>query len=427
MGKLFLMISILALTEYATGDSSAKGRAEETLRKNLLESYDKSARPSGKTVINISSISILNFELHETDHSVDLHTFFAYTWMDTRLKWNTEVNMNLGQIGMDPDTVWKPDLTVYNAAAGQKTLIQSQLPLLLFADGKVLFIPAYHFHFSCVMDLTYWPHDTHNCSLKLGSWIHDGHLFDMSVDGFSITMEIPSTTMADGRNLTRTEWNIVETKAVREEKFYPCCEGPYVDVLITLLVTRNAPAYAWTVKMPAACLSILTLVMFLLPPGAGEKIIFGGLCLVLDLLYIDYTSYAINHAPSHTPLIVQLVCQQIVLVMVSVIVCAIVVRMARDPHSSGLPPMIKGPVTGLSNMLCLGNYANLASGSYSTFARTIKSDEVELGDECNGDIRKREQNDSNEWLILAAVIDRLFFILYSAICIISLIRFSSVL
>nr|AGK89910.1 nicotinic acetylcholine receptor subunit alpha 11 [Pandalus japonicus] len=427
MRKLILLISILVLTEYVTGDVTDV-RAEDTLRENLMRDYDKNARPSYKTVINISSISILNFDMHESDHSINLHTFFSYSWMEPRLKYNAEENIGISSLGMDPDTLWKPDLSVYNAAAARKTRIESMLPLLLYPSGKILYVPAFHFHFSCVMDLTYWPHDTHNCSMKLGSWSHNGNLLDLALDDFKIVMLIPSTAMADGsRNLSRSEWEIKDTTAAREVKYYSCCEEPYVDVFITLLVTRNAPAYTWTVKMPAACLSILTLVMFLLPPGAGEKIIFGGLCLVLDLLYINYTSFAINHAPSHTPLIVQLVCQQVVLMMVSVIVSAIVVRMARDPHSSGLPHMIKGPITGLSYILCLGNYANLASGSYSTFSRTIKSDEVELGDECNGDIRKREQNNSNEWLILAAVIDRLFFILYSAICIISLIRFSSVL
>ncbi|KAK7086859.1 hypothetical protein SK128_013717 [Halocaridina rubra] len=211
--------------------------------------------------------------------------------------------MDISHFGIDPDALWKPDLSVYNAAMGDKTQLKSQLPMLVYSSGTVLHVPVYHMHFSCIMDLTYWPHDTHNCSLKIGSWIHSGNLMDLEVKDFEIKFEIPSNEVIKGQNLSRTEWNISKSNAVREVKYYACCEEPYIDVLVTLLITRNAPAFAWTVKVPAACLSILTIVIFLLPPGAGEKLVFGGLLLLLDLLYIDYTSNAINHAPSHTPLI----------------------------------------------------------------------------------------------------------------------------
>ncbi|XP_064100634.1 neuronal acetylcholine receptor subunit alpha-7-like isoform X1 [Macrobrachium nipponense] len=419
MGKLLIIVSLIAIM--AQANELAKVRTEEDLRKLLLSNYDKNARPNYKTVVVFSSMTIVNFDVHEADHSMELQNWLSFSWKDPRLQWRLGANLNISTIGMDPENIWKPDLSVYNSAAGPRTLIRSQLPLLLDSTGKISYVPVYDFHFTCLMDLTYWPHDTHNCSVKIGSWVHNGHLLDLELKNFAIYNKVPTADTSDGQNLSRFEWNITETHAVREVKYYPCCEEPYVNICMWMLLTRNAPAYAWTVKMPAACLSILTLVMFLLPPGAGEKIIFGGLCLVLDLLYIDYTSYAINHAPSHTPLIVQLVCQQVVLLMISVIVSAIVIRISRDPHSSGIPSIIKRPVTTLAFFLCLRNYGSLLS-------RTIKPDEEEVADECFGDIRKRDlRSGSVEWLILAAVIDRLFFILYFAICMISLIRFSSVL
>ncbi|XP_068230803.1 neuronal acetylcholine receptor subunit alpha-7-like [Palaemon carinicauda] len=427
MRNLPILFSLMAIIVHAT-DELAKTRTEEDLRKRLLKNYDKNVRPSYKTVIAFSTMTILNFDVHEADHSMELQNWLNYTWKDPRLQWHPESTMNISSIGMDPENIWKPDLSIYNSAAGSRMFIRSQLPLLLKSSGMISYVPVYDFHFSCLMDLTYWPHDTHNCTVIIGSWVHNGHLLDLDLKDFKIYIRVPEADTSDGLNLSRSEWNISEYHAIREEKYDPCCDEPYVNIRMWLLLTRNAPAYNWTVKMPAACLSILTLVMFLLPPSAGEKIIFAGLCLVLDLLYIDYTSYAINHAPSHTPLIVQLVCQQVVLLMISVIVSAIVIRISRDPHSYGIPSMIKGPVTLLTFYLCLGNYDSLRSGNYRTFKRTIKPDEEELADDCSADIRNPAcHSGSSEWLILAAVIDRLFFILYFAICIISLIRFSNVL
>ena len=50
----------------------------------------------------------------------------------------------------------------------------AQTLVLAFPDGKVMWVPPSHFKASCVMDLTYWPYDIHNCSVKFGSWVYSG-------------------------------------------------------------------------------------------------------------------------------------------------------------------------------------------------------------------------------------------------------------
>lgn len=55
--------------------------------------------------------------------------------------------------------------------------------------------------------------------------------------------------------------------------------------------------------LPLAGLSVLTLMLFLLPPGSEVKVTFGALCLVLDVVFLAYTSNLASHAPSHTPII----------------------------------------------------------------------------------------------------------------------------
>ena len=52
-----------------------------------------------------------------------------------------------------------------------------------------------------------------------------------------------------------------------------------------------------------AALSLLMLVLFLLPPTAGEKITFGGLCIVLNLLYVAFVYCLIRPPATSTPLI----------------------------------------------------------------------------------------------------------------------------
>ena len=47
----------------------------------------------------------------------------------------------------------------------------------------------------------------------------------------------------------------------------------------------------------------MTIIVFLLPPNAKEKIIFGGICLLLNGYFIEYVGSLTDFAPEHSPLI----------------------------------------------------------------------------------------------------------------------------
>lgn len=400
---------------------------ERALRHNLLKDYDKSFMPSINTTVTVIEISIQSLKMHESEHVMEVLARLTMVWTDPRLKWDLATNENVGFLGMDPKSIWTPDLTVYNAAASTH-VSRSTLPMIVYPkDGTILYTSPYNFEFTCAMDLTYWPHDIQNCSLKLGSWVHQGHLLDLFLKDNKVEIEIPTEMKSSGLNFSAVEWIILETTVSREETVYPCCAEHLTSLLITFVVERNAPVYSWTIKLPIVCLSVLTLILFLLPPAAGEKLIFGGLCLTMNLIYIAYTSSVISHAPSHTPLIIRLVSQQVVLVTLSLVVSAMVVRIARDPRCLGLPSLIKRILVGFSYPLCLRSYRNLITYTNHTFEFDPKPDEMNLETGDGSERQNRLSLDGCEWLLLVAVLDRLLFFLYAVICIISFIRFSYVL
>ncbi|XP_042890226.1 neuronal acetylcholine receptor subunit alpha-5-like [Penaeus japonicus] len=621
-------------------------QAEQALREKLLKDYDKNTMPAVNTTVTINSITVLNLEMHEDQHKIDIHALLKHSWEDPRLIWSLEENMEVGIMGMDPEEIWTPDLTIYNAAdssehttrshlptivfpdgtvlnvpsvnlrftcvmdltywphdthncsvkigswvhkghqldmkletdkletdinsgvgdsgknlsltewvledaklsrtvkrhrcchepyvaisvdvkvrreapvfywtvkmpavclsllalvafllppaAGEKVVFgglhpnifiylftltdrgankleskpqyqykltysythhpipnphrnsninslktstpfradssehttRSHLPTIVFPDGTVLNVPSVNLRFTCVMDLTYWPHDTHNCSVKIGSWVHKGHQLDMKLETDKLETDINSGVGDSGKNLSLTEWVLEDAKLSRTVKRHRCCHEPYVAIRVDVKVRRIAPVFYWTVKMPAVCLSLLALVAFLLPPAAGEKVVFGGLCLVLDALFVGYCTSVVGHAPSHTPLIVLMVCQQFLILVVGVLVAAVVLRMSREPHACHFPSVFKGPLLAVSYFLCLGSYRSMVSKSYQSFAFFAKQDELEIGEGTTQDPhRRREISDAHEWLLLGAVVDRLALLLSVAVCFISLIRFSCV-
>lgn len=57
-----------------------------------------------------------------------------------------------------------------------------------------------------------------------------------------------------------------------------------------------------------------------------------------------------------------------------------------------------------------------------------KADEVELDDDNNtAEYGRGPRYERRQWLLLAAVVDRLFLLFYLVICVVVFIRFSSVL
>jgi hypothetical protein len=63
------------------------------------------------------------------------------------------------------------------------------------SSGKVNCVPSTVYFTLCIPDLTYWPYDQVNCSLRLGAWMQKGE-------------EINLTTQQD--NVSSTEFEYVK-------------------------------------------------------------------------------------------------------------------------------------------------------------------------------------------------------------------------
>ena len=72
-----------------------------------------------------------------------------------------------------------------------------------------------------------------------------------------------------------TEWDITLNTAERYVKYYTCCPDPYPDLQFKLRIKRRVAFYTSILIMPCALLSLLTLVIFWVPPESPAKLILG--------------------------------------------------------------------------------------------------------------------------------------------------------
>ena len=52
-----------------------------------------------------------------------------------------------------------------------------------------------------------------------------------------------------------TEWDVMTVPAVRNEKYYPCCEEPYPDITYTIRMRRRPMFYVFNLILPCVLIN----------------------------------------------------------------------------------------------------------------------------------------------------------------------------
>ncbi|KAK3097242.1 hypothetical protein FSP39_007950 [Pinctada imbricata] len=243
---------------------------EQRLLYTLLKSYDKSSRPvyraATPVVIRLGITLTQILDVDEKNQVITTNIWLDQEWIDEKLTWTNMTEFaHIEVLRIPCDLLWLPDIVLYNSVDSHNKGYMKAMAMVQ-SNGNVFWPPIVRFRSSCKMDITYFPFDDQVCKLKLGSWAYDG--FQVDVTNRSLTVDL-SNYVDNG------EWTLVDTKGVRNVKYYPCCPEPFPDVTFYLHIRRRVLYYAFNVIIPCALLSLLTLTGFLLPPDSGEKVTLG--------------------------------------------------------------------------------------------------------------------------------------------------------
>ena len=144
--------------------------------------------------------------------------------------------------------------------------------------GDLLWMPQAILNSSCALDTLFFPFDEQECSLKFGSWTYHGGKLNIDfIDGMN-KMDI-------SEYIRSNEWDVIENTGVRNVKYYTCCPEPYPDLTFRLRLRRKVAFYAFILILPCGLLSLLTMVIFWVPPESPAKLQIGilfGILLVLN-------------------------------------------------------------------------------------------------------------------------------------------------
>jgi len=342
-GALLLMLTCILPCSDAVvtmGNPDAK-----RLYDDLLSNYNKLVRPVENTSdhltvrIKLKLSQLIDVNLKNQIMTTNL--WVEQFWRDYKLKWDPDEYGGVTQLHVPSDHIWRPDIVLYNNADGNFEVTLATKATLWY-NGLVEWKPPAIYKSSCEIDVEYFPFDEQTCVMKFGSWTYDGFQVDLRH-----MCEVEGSNVVDlGIDLSEfymsVEWDILEVPAVRNEKFYTCCDEPYLDITFNITMRRKTLFYTVNLIIPCMGISFLTVLTFYLPSDSGEKVTLS--ISILTSLYVFFLLVVEIIPP--TSLVVPLLGKYLIfaMILVSLSICVTVVVLNvhfRSPQTHKMAPWVK--------------------------------------------------------------------------------------
>lgn len=136
-------------------------------------------------------------------------------------------------------------------------------------NGSVTWIPQGIYMSTCNIDVTTFPFDKQNCSLKFGSWAYTGSKLHLEF------LDSKSRMLTDDYFVPNKAWVVLDAPGKRNVLSYACCPEEYHDLTYTLIFRRSPANYVYILILPCVLLTTLTLVLYWIPPESPTKMSLG--------------------------------------------------------------------------------------------------------------------------------------------------------
>ncbi|TRZ07465.1 hypothetical protein HGM15179_019640, partial [Zosterops borbonicus] len=320
----------------AAAGGRQRSHAEDRLFKRLFSGYNRWSRP----VPNTSDVVIVRFglsiaqliDVDEKNQMMTTNVWLKQEWSDYKLRWDPAEYDNVTSIRVPSEMIWIPDLVLYNNADGEFAVTHMTKARLSW-DGTVTWVPPAIYKSSCSIDVTFFPFDQQSCKMKFGSWSYDKAKIDLENMEHHVDLK---DYWESG------EWAIVDAAGTYNSKKYDCCTEIYPDITFYFVIRRLPLFYTINLIIPCLLISCLTVLVFYLPSGCGEKIT---LCISVLLSLTVFLLLITEIIPSTSlviPLIGEYLLFTIIFVTLSIVITVFVLNVHhRSPGTHAMPGWVR--------------------------------------------------------------------------------------
>uniref|UniRef100_H3AQ75 Cholinergic receptor nicotinic alpha 4 subunit n=2 Tax=Latimeria chalumnae TaxID=7897 RepID=H3AQ75_LATCH len=268
----------------------------------------------------------------EKNQVMTTNVWVKQEWYDYKLRWDPQDYENVTSIRIPSELIWKPDIVLYNNADGDFA-VTHLTKAHLFYDGRINWMPPAIYKSSCSIDVTFFPFDQQNCTMKFGSWTYDRAKIDL----VSMSSQVDQLDYWESG-----EWFIVSATGKYNIKKYECCVESYPDITYFFIIKRLPLFYTINLIIPCLLISCLTVLVFYLPSDCGEKIT---LCISVLLSLTVFLLLITEIIPS-TSLVIPLIGEYLLFTMIfvtlSIVITVFVLNVHhRSPRTHNMPAWVR--------------------------------------------------------------------------------------
>uniref|UniRef100_A0A2K6BH96 Cholinergic receptor nicotinic beta 3 subunit n=1 Tax=Macaca nemestrina TaxID=9545 RepID=A0A2K6BH96_MACNE len=337
----------------ATAGFSSIAENEDALLRHLFQGYQKWVRPvlhSNDTIKVYFGLKISQLvDVDEKNQLMTTNVWLKQEWTDHKLRWNPDDYGGIHSIKVPSESLWLPDIVLFENADGR---FEGSLmtKVIVKSNGTVVWTPPASYKSSCTMDVTFFPFDRQNCSMKFGSWTYDGTMVDLIL----INENVDRKDFFDNG-----EWEILNAKGMKGNRR----DGMYSYPFITYsFVLRRLPLfYTLFLIIPCLGLSFLTVLVFYLPSDEGEKLSLSTSVLVSLTVFLLVIEEIIPSSSKVIPLIGEYLLFIMIFVTLSIIVTVFVINVHHRSSSTYHPmaPWVKRFfLQKLPKLLCMKDHVD---------------------------------------------------------------------
>ncbi|KAM7076789.1 neuronal acetylcholine receptor subunit beta-3 [Ciconia maguari] len=355
---LCLVLFALCLSHSDVAAFSSIAENEDALLKHLFQGYQKWVRPvenSNDTIKVLFGLKISQLvDVDEKNQLMTTNVWLKQEWIDHKLSWNPEEYGGITAIRVPSESLWLPDIVLFENADGR---FEGSLmtKVIVKYNGVVTWTPPASYKSSCTMDVTFFPFDRQNCSMKFGSWTYDGSMVDLIL----VDENVDRKDFFDNG-----EWEILNAKGMKGNRKDGLYSYPFVTYSFVL---RRLPLfYTLFLIIPCLGLSFLTVLVFYLPSDEGEKLSLSTSVLVSLTVFLLVIEEIIPSSSKVIPLIGEYLLFIMIFVTLSIIVTVFVINVHHRSSATYHPmaPWVKRLfLQKLPRLLCMKGHVDRYSFS----------------------------------------------------------------
>ncbi|CAG2214550.1 unnamed protein product [Mytilus edulis] len=277
---------------------------ETSLRHELFTEYEVLQRPRENVKISISLTILTVNDLNIKDQSLSISGYLTVVWRDSRLDWSnssatSQDFTNVKFLFSTEEYVWRPALIIENSVKDIGIINDKFIPMRIVSDGNIVWNPSGIYEVSCESDITYYPLDTQQCTVKISSWAYTAAEVSLEFGNESVDLSFYS---ANG------EWDLVYSSSSRSGSK---SRGgiAFSSLTFAIKLQRRPMFHVINTLFPVALMAVLIAMVFKLPVDSGRENRFLidrsiSLCCISDHDFGQYSQYLCQYMlPLYIPCI----------------------------------------------------------------------------------------------------------------------------